>query len=79
MKLMCFSEKNIKSSFLKFQIFGSGFGIAQTNRLCWNGKIYFFCGSLSITFKHHIKKSRCDNGNFWRKKIRKMIKKKSEK
>jgi hypothetical protein len=25
--------------FLKFQIFGSGFVIAQTNRLCLNGKI----------------------------------------
>jgi hypothetical protein len=31
----------------------------------------FFCGSQSITYKHHIQKSRCDNVNFWRKKNQK--------
>jgi hypothetical protein len=61
--------------FSTFQIFGSFFAIAQTNKLCLNRKILFFCGSPSIIYKQHIKKSQWGNGSFWKKKIRKIIKK----
>jgi hypothetical protein len=49
-----FFRKKYKIEFFE----GSGFGIAETNKLCLNGNIYFFRGSLSIIYDQHIKKSR---------------------